>query len=152
MRGNSAGWGSLEVVAALAAGSLLAVAFVAWELRAREPMVPMRFFRSRAFSSSNAANSFLFASLFGAVFFVAQFLQTPEGYGPLDAGLRLVPWTATLMLVAPIAGALADRIGERPLMVGGLLLQAVVMAWIGLIAEPDLSYAKLVAPLMVSGC
>ena len=136
VRGNAAGWGSTEVVAALAAGALLAVAFVAWELRAREPMLPMRFFRSRAFSAANAANFFLFASLFGAVFFLAQFLQTALGYGPLDAGLRLVPWTATLLVVAPIAGALVDRIGERPLMVGGLLLQAVGMAWIALIAEP----------------
>ena len=98
---------------------LLVAAFVAWELRAREPMLPMRFFRSRAFSAGNAAIFFTFASLFAAVFFYAQLLQTVLGYGPLDAGLRLLPWTATFMTVAPIAGAMADRIGERPLMVGG---------------------------------
>ena len=98
-------------------GALLVAAFVAWELRAREPMLPMGFFRSRAFSAGNAAIFFTFASLFGAVFFYAQLLQTGLGYGPLGAGLRLLPWTATFMTVAPVAGALADRIGERPLMV-----------------------------------
>ena len=151
VRGNAAGWDSAEVVASLAAGVLLAAAFVAWELRAREPMLPMRFFRSRAFSAGNAAIFCLFASLFTAVFFLAQFLQTALGYGPLDAGLRLVPWTATLMVCAPIAGALADRLGERPFMVAGLLLQAVGMGWIALIADPAMSYSEMIAPLIIAG-
>ena len=117
----------------------------------REPMVPMRLFRSRAFAAGNAAGFFMFATLYGALFFMAQFLQTAQGHGPLGAGLRLLPWTATLFVVAPIAGALVNRIGERPLIVCGLLLQAVGMAWIALIAAPDLAYAKLVAPLIVAG-
>jgi MFS family permease len=129
----------------------LIAAFAAWELRAREPMLPMAFFRSRAFSAGNAAIFFTFASLFGAVFFYAQLLQTALGYGPLGAGLRLLPWTATFMTVAPIAGALADRIGERPLMVGGLSLQAVGMAWLALIVEPGLAYSEMLAPFIVAG-
>jgi EmrB/QacA subfamily drug resistance transporter len=151
VRGNAAGWGSVEVLAALAAGVLLAVAFVAWELRAREPMLPMRLFRSRAFSSGNASVFFLTASLFGAVFFMAQFLQTAQHHGPLDAGLRLLPWTATLFLIAPIAGARIQRVGERPFIAGGLLLQAVGMGWLALIAEPDLAYARMIAPLIIAG-
>jgi EmrB/QacA subfamily drug resistance transporter len=151
VRGNAAGWSSLEVVGTLGLGAALVVAFVAWELRAREPMLPMRFFRSRAFSSGNAGVFFLFASLFGAVFFLAQFLQTGLGHGPLEAGLRLLPWTATLFVVAPIAGALADRIGERPLLVGGLALQAAGLAWVALIAEPGLAYGEMIAPLIVAG-
>jgi MFS family permease len=114
-------------------------------------MLPMRFFRSQAFSAGNAATFFLFAALFGAVFFFAQFLQTGLGYGPLDAGLRLMPWTAMLFVVAPIAGTLADRIGERPLIVGGLALQAVGMAWLALIAEPGLAFSELLAPSIVTG-
>jgi EmrB/QacA subfamily drug resistance transporter len=152
VRGNASGWGSLEVVGALAAGLLLVAAFVAWELRAREPMLPMRFFRSRAFSAGNAAIFFLFGSLFTAVFFLAQFLQTALGYGPLDAGLRLLPWTLTLFFCAPVAGALADRLGERPFMVGGLILQAIGMGWIGLIADPGLAYSEMIIPLVVAGC
>jgi EmrB/QacA subfamily drug resistance transporter len=151
VRGNSAGWGSLEVVGSLAAGALLVAGFVAWELRAREPMLPMHFFRSRAFSAGNAAIFFTFASLFSAVFFFAQLLQTVLGYGPLGAGLRLLPWTATFVTVAPVAGALADRYGERLLMVAGLSLQALGMAWLALIADPSLSYSQLLAPFVVAG-
>jgi EmrB/QacA subfamily drug resistance transporter len=151
VRGNQAGWGSPEVVASLALGVLMMGTFVAWELQAREPMLPMRFFRSRAFSAGNAAIFFTFASLFGAVFFYAQLLQTALGFGPLGAGLRLLPWTATFMTVAPIAGAMADRIGERPLMVAGLSLQAAGMAWLALIVKPDLAYSEMLAPFILAG-
>ncbi len=151
VRGNAAGWGSFEVVGALTSGTLLIIAFVAWERRAREPMLPMRFFRSRAFSAGNATTVLQFASTLGTVFFLAQFLQISLGYDALQAGLAVVPWTATLFFVAPVAGALTDRIGRRPLAVGGLLLQAGGMAWIALIAAPDLAYGALVVPLIVGG-
>lgn len=151
MRGNSAGWASMEVVAALGAGLLLALAFVAWELRAAEPMVPMRFFRSRAFSSAIAASFLFYAAMYGVVFFLPQFLQVAQGHGPLGAGLRLLPWTATLFVFAPLAGAHVNRIGERPFIVLGLLLQAVGFAWIALIATPGVAYAQLVAPLILAG-
>ena len=120
VRGNAAGWGSAEVLGALRRPALvLLVAFVAWELRARAPMLPMRLFRSRAFSAGNAAIFCAVGALFCAVFFMAQFLQIGLGYDPLGAGLRLLPWTATLFFVAPLAGALADRFGERPFLVAG---------------------------------
>jgi EmrB/QacA subfamily drug resistance transporter len=151
VRGNQVGWGSVEVVASLVLGVVLIVSFVRWELRASEPMVPMSLFRERAFSGGNAAIFFTFASLFGAVFFYAQLMQTGLGFDPLGAGLRLLPWTATFMTVAPIAGALADRIGERPLMVAGLTLQAAGMAWLALIAEPGIAYSGMLAPLIVAG-
>jgi MFS family permease len=115
-------------------------------------MVPMRFFRSRAFSSGNVANFSLFASMNGAVFFLVQFLQTGQDYGPLAAGLRLLPLTATLFLVAPFAGSLVNRVGERVLIVVGLLAEAVGMTWIVLIARPDLPYAELITPLIIVGC
>lgn len=152
MRGNPAGWGSAEVVAALAVGVLLTVAFVWWERRTAEPMLPMGLFASRPFSSGNATIFFLSAALYGAVFFMAQFLQTAQGHGPLEAGLRLLPWTATLFVIAPIAGARISRVGERPLAVAGLLLQAAGMGWIALIASPDVAYWRLVAPLAIAGC
>ena len=151
VRGNEAGWGSAEVIASLAAGVLLTIAFVAWERRAREPMLPLALFRSRPFAAGNAAIFLTFASLFGAVFFFAQLLQTGLGYGPLETGLRLLPWTATFITVAPVAGVLADRIGERPLMVAGLSLQALGLAWVALIADPGMSYTQLLAPFIVAG-
>ena len=152
VRANGSGWASLEVVGSLAGGALLLVGFVAWELRAAEPMLPMRFFRSRAFSAGNTAGFLLYGAIFGAAFFITQFLQTTLHYGPLGAGLRLVPWTVTLSLVAPLAGAAVNRLGERPLIVTGLLLQAAGFAWIALAARPGLAYAALVPPLVVAGC
>jgi predicted MFS family arabinose efflux permease len=151
VRGNQVGWGSVEVLASLSAGVLLIMGFIRWELRAREPMLPMSFFRSRAFSAGNAAIFFTFAALFGTVFFYAQLLQTALGYGPLAAGLRLLPYTATFMTVAPIAGALADHIGERPLLIGGLALQTAGLAWLASIATPDLAYSQMLAPFIIAG-
>jgi EmrB/QacA subfamily drug resistance transporter len=151
VRGNQAGWDSVEVTGTLVAGALLVAGFVAWELRVREPMLPMRFFRNRAFAAGNGAIFLTFASLFGAVFFYAQLLQVGLGYGPLGTGLRLLPWTATFMTVAPAAGALADKIGERSLMVTGLSLQAAGMSWLAAIAEPGIAYSSLLAPLIVAG-
>jgi EmrB/QacA subfamily drug resistance transporter len=151
VRGNDAGWASAEVLVSLAAGLALLAAFVAFELRARAPMLPMRFFRSRAFSAGNAAIFCAVGGLFCAVFFMAQFLQTGLGYGPLGAGLRLLPWTATLFFVAPVAGKLVDRFGERPFLVAGPLLQAIGMGWIALIAEAGMSYGELIPPLIVAG-
>jgi EmrB/QacA subfamily drug resistance transporter len=151
VRGNSAGWGSFEVVASLAGGVLLVIVFAIWEIRTPVPMVPMRFFRSRAFSAGNAAIFLLTTSLLGVVFFLAQFFQVAQGNGPLGAGLRMLPLTATLFVVAPIAGALFNRIGARTLIVCGVFLQAVGMAWIGLIARPGLPYPELVIPLIIAG-
>jgi EmrB/QacA subfamily drug resistance transporter len=151
VRGNSAGWSSVEVLAALVGGAVLTVAFVLWELRAAEPMLPMRLFRSPAFSVGNAAMFLLWGSALGALFFMAQFLQTGLGHGPLAAGLGLMPWGATTVIVPPIAGTLINRVGERPLIAGGLALNALAMAWIALIAAPDLAYWQLVAPLVISG-
>jgi EmrB/QacA subfamily drug resistance transporter len=151
MRGNHVGWGSAEVLAALAAGGLLGLGFVAWERRAAAPMVPLHFFRARGFAPGLAA-AFLFnAAMYGVLFLLPQFLQLAQGNGPLGAGLRLLPWTATLFVVAPLSGRLINRLGERPLVVVGLTLQAMGMAWIALIAAPDLGYGQLVAPLVVAG-
>jgi EmrB/QacA subfamily drug resistance transporter len=151
VRGNTAGWGSSEVIGALAGGALLLVAFVLWESRAREPMLPMRLFRSRAFAAGNAVGLLMFGALFSAVFFMAQFQQTVLGQSPLQAGLRLIPWTGTVFIVAPIAGVLVDRIGERPLLVAGLSLQAIGLAWVAVIARTGLPYAEMVPPLIAAG-
>jgi MFS family permease len=113
--------------------------------------VPIRLFRSRTFSSGVAASFLFYASMYGTLFFLPQFLQVAQGNGPLGVGLRLLPWTATLFVFAPIGGGLVNRLGERPLVVLGLVLQAVGLAWIALIAAPNLAYVNLIAPLIVAG-
>lgn len=149
-RGNAAGWASAEVLGSLIAGGLLALAFVGWQRRATEPLVPPRLLRVRAFVAGNLATIGLFAMIFGGVFFFSQFLQNVIGLNPLQAGLGLMPWTSTLIVLGPVMGALADRIGNRPLIVGGLVIAAIGVAWVALIAEPGMSYWQLVVPFLVA--
>ena len=151
VNGNSHGWTSPGVVGALLAGAGLLAAFVAWELRTAEPMLPMRFFRNRAFSAANTASLFMYFGMFGSIFLLTQFFQTAQGYSSLQAGLRVLPWTAMPMVVAPIAGALSDRIGGRPIMSVGLGLQAVGLAWIAAVSSASVGYVSLVGPFVVSG-
>lgn len=151
VRGNQEGWASPAVLMALALGAGLLLGFVAWQRRASAPMLPLGLFRSRGFSAGTAASFLLFGALYGSVFFLAQFMQAGLGYTPMEAGLRLVPWTATLFVIAPMAGAIADKLGDRPVLVGGLVLNAVGLAWIAAVAAPDLGYGSLVMPLIVTG-
>ncbi len=151
VHGNAEGWASTEILGSLAAGALLLAAFVAWESRAARPMLPMRLFRSRAFSAANGASLFMYFGMFGSIFLLTQFFQTVQGYSPLEAGLRVLPWTAMPMVVAPIAGALSDRVGGRPFMALGLGLQAAGLAWIAAVSEPTVDYASLVGPFVLSG-
>jgi EmrB/QacA subfamily drug resistance transporter len=151
VNGNSDGWASTQIVSALVAGAVLLAAFVAWELRATEPMLPMRFFRDRAFSAANGASLFMYFGMFGSIFLLTQFFQTAQGYSPLEAGLRVLPWTAMPMVVAPIAGALSDRIGGGRIMATGLFLQAAGLAWIAAVTTGDVAYTSLVGPFILSG-
>jgi EmrB/QacA subfamily drug resistance transporter len=151
VRGNVQGWVSPEIVGALTVGALLVAAFVLWELRTPTPMLPMRFFRLRAFALANVASLFMFFGMFGSIFLLAQFFQTVQGYSPLGAGLRILPWTLAPMFIAPVAGALSDRISPRLIIGTGLTLQAVALAWIGLVSTPDVPYTSLIGPFIVAG-
>jgi EmrB/QacA subfamily drug resistance transporter len=151
VRGNAHGWTSLTVLPPMVAGGLLVAAFIAWELRAPEPMLPLHLFRSRGFTMTNVASLLMFFGMFGSIFLLAQFLQVVQGYSPLQAGLRTLPWTAMPVLVAPIAGALSDRIGGRPLLVTGLALQAIGLGWLAVVTSPTVGYLTLVPAFVVSG-
>ncbi len=151
VRGNQSGWSSLEVVTSLVAGVVLLGAFARWQLQTATPMLPPQLFRSRAFTAGNVAIFLTFASLFTGVFFFAQLLQVVLGHDALSAGLRLLPWTATFITVAPVAGALADRIGERLLLSVGLALEAAGFLWLVAVADPSLTYGQLVGPFVLAG-
>jgi EmrB/QacA subfamily drug resistance transporter len=151
VRGNAVGWSSLQIVGPLAAGLLVLVAFAAWELRAPAPMLPMRFFRNRTFTLANAVSLFMSFGMFGAIFLLAQYFQTVQGYSPLQSGLRFLPWTLMPMVVAPLAGARSDKVGANKLLGIGLAMQAIGLAWIGMIATPTTPYLEFVAPFLISG-
>jgi len=151
VRGNQVGWGSPEIVGSLMLGFVVLGLFLLWELRTEQPMLPLRFFRNRTFSSANIASFLMFFGMFGSIFLLAQFFQTVQGYSPLQAGLRVLPWTAMPIFVAPLAGALSDRIGGRPLMATGLALQSVGLAWIAFVSTPTVAYSALVIPFILSG-
>lgn len=135
----------------LFAGAALLVGFVGYSLRAKNPMLPMRLFRSRAFSGINAASLLMFLGMFGSIFLLSQFMQGVLGYSPTEAGLRMLPWTGMPMLVAPIAGILSDRIGGRPVVAAGLFLQAAGLGWMAFVVAPGVSYTAQLPGLIVSG-
>ncbi|HKR71182.1 MAG TPA: DHA2 family efflux MFS transporter permease subunit [Streptosporangiaceae bacterium] len=151
VRGNDHGWTSATVLPPIVAGALLVAAFIAWEMRAPQPMLPMHLFRSRSFSLTNVTSLLMFFGMFGSIFLLAQFLQVVQHYSPLEAGLRTLPWTAMPVFIAPIAGTLSDRIGGRPLLVIGLAMQAIGIGWIAAIASPTVAYAALIPAFVVAG-
>jgi len=151
VRGHGQGWTSPEIVISLVAGALVFALFVLWELRTPEPMLPMRFFENRVFTLANVASLLMFFGMFGSIFLLSQFFQTVQGYSPFGSGLRILPWTIMPMFVAPIAGALSDRIGGARLMGIGLTLQAGGLASLAAISTPTTPYWHLVVPFMVSG-
>jgi EmrB/QacA subfamily drug resistance transporter len=151
VRGAELGWTSTTVLSSLIAGAALLGGFLAWQHRAKEPMLPLRFFRSRAFSAVNGVSFSMYFGVFGSIFLLAQFFQVTQGYSPLEAGLRTLPWTGMPMIVAPIAGMLSDRIGSRPLMATGLALQAGAIAWLATVSSPTVPYGELVVPFAMAG-
>jgi EmrB/QacA subfamily drug resistance transporter len=151
VRANDVGWSSPELVASLLTGAALLVAFVAWEHKMPAPMVPMRLFRSRPFAIGNVTTFLMSGATFAAAFLVTQEFQFARGYSPISTGVRLLPFFATPMIVSPIAGALSDRIGRRPIMVTGLSLQAVGYAWVAARGSLATSWIEQVLALLVAG-
>jgi EmrB/QacA subfamily drug resistance transporter len=151
VRGNEHGWTSTGIVVPLVAGALLVAAFVWWESRAASPMLPLEFFRNRTFTLANVASLLMFFGMFGSIFFLAQFFQTVQHYTPLQSGLRILPWTAMPIFIAPLAGAFSDKIGGQRLMAVGLGLQAAGLAWIAAVSTPTMPYSHIVGAFVLSG-
>ena len=152
VRVGESGWGDGLALAGLLGGLAVLGCFVGWERRTAAPMLPLRLFSSRTFTAASIAGFMSFGAIMAAAFLTAQYFQLGLGYSPLGAGLRLLPWTATPMLVAPVAGALADRIGTRPLLVTGLALQAAGLAWVAALATAgSAGYGRYVLPFVIAG-
>ncbi|MHC5902770.1 MFS transporter [Streptomyces sp. S6] len=151
VHGEPDGWTSVTVLGAFAAGAVLLAAFVAWEARAPQPMLPLSFYRVRAFTLTNVVSAAMYFGVFGSLFLLAQYLQIAPPRTPLEAGVRTLPWTLMPMVVAPVAGLLTDRVGGGRLMALGLFLQGVGLGWIDLVAGTDTPYSALVGPMVVAG-
>jgi MFS family permease len=93
----------------------------------------------------------MFFGMFGSIFLLAQFFQTVQGYSPLESGLRILPWTLAPMFIAPVAGALSDRIPPRLILGTGLALQAAALAWIASVSTPTTPYGELIVPFVLAG-
>ena len=151
VRAGGAGWTDRWVIGALACGLALLGGFVLRERRAQAPMLPLGLFRIRAFAAANASGFLMSGAIFSAAFLTSQYFQLGLGYGPLATGLRLLPWTATPMLIAPLSGVVADRIGTRPLMAAGLALQAGGLGWVAWLASAAGGYGRFVLPMIIAG-
>jgi EmrB/QacA subfamily drug resistance transporter len=151
VQGSLHGWETPDALIGLALGGVLLVGLVVWETRAPEPMIPLGMFRVPTYSSAVGTQFLLSAAIFSAAFLTSQFFQFARGDSPLGAGLRFLPWTATPLIVAPIAGALCDRVGARRLIVPGLLMQAVGFGWIVALAGMSSGYASYVLPFVIAG-
>jgi EmrB/QacA subfamily drug resistance transporter len=151
VRSQSEGWSSPEVVIALGAGALLLAAFVAYELRAAEPMLPLGFFANRGFAVTNVVSMAMYFGMFGSIFFLSQFLQNVLHNTPLQAGEKLLIWTGATMIVSPLAGIFSERYGSRLFMVAGLGLQALALGWLASLAAVSQSYTSMIAPFILAG-
>ncbi|RFA12522.1 MFS transporter [Subtercola boreus] len=151
VRGNDAGWSSLEVVGSLALGAVLLAAFIVWESRTSAPLLPLRLFHDRSFSIANVVGVVFSFGIFGSVFILIQFLQIVQGHSPLEAGLMTMPWTMAPLVVAPLTGLITPRIGTRAPIVAGLALQAAGIIWLSAILSADASYASMIGPFLFAG-
>ena len=151
IRGNDDGWSSPSIVASLAGGVVLVAAFLWREGRTRFPLLDLRLFRSRGFTVANSVGFLMSFGMFGSIWLLTLFMQEVQGASPLRAGLETMPWTGTIMVVAPVAGILAGRVGARPLVLAGMAAQAGALAWIGSIAEASTPYASLLPAFILGG-
>ncbi|GHP13980.1 MFS transporter [Lentilactobacillus fungorum] len=130
---------------------LLAIVFLLRQLKEVHPMVPLNLFKRSPFSGGNISTFLLYASMYGVVFFLPQYFQIVNHSNALSAGLKMLPWTGTLVLIAPFAGKAVDQFGERLIGTIGLTMQGIGYLWIAIISSPSTSYLNIVVPLAIAG-
>lgn len=151
VRGNEAGWDSLEVMGSLILGAILIAAFVVWESKVDAPLLPLRLFRDRSFTLANIVGLVFSFGIFGSIFILIQFLQVVQGHSPLEAGLMTMPWTLAPLVIAPLTGFIVPRVGTRVLIVAGLALQAIGVFWIAATMSVDLTFGSMFLPFLITG-
>jgi EmrB/QacA subfamily drug resistance transporter len=151
VRGNSVGWGAPMTLIGYGTGVALLVAFLRWEARAAHPMLPLRIFRDRAFTSANAAGFLLHFAMFGTFFFLIQFLALVRGEGSIAEGVSTLPWTLMPLLVSPLAGRAGKRIEPARLTAAGMTLVSAGIISLALLVGPSTSALALAPSMFVTG-
>ncbi|MGW7006225.1 MFS transporter [Streptomyces sp. NPDC054933] len=151
VHGDADGWTSAQVLGAFAGAALLLPAFAAWESRVAHPMLPLSFYRVRAFTLTNVVSAAMYFGVFGSIFLLSQYLQIAPVRTPLRAGELTLAWSLMPMFIAPLAGALTDRVGGGRLMALGLFMQGGGLAWINLEATTNTPYSHLVVAMIIGG-
>lgn len=151
VHGNDDGWSDPLVVGPLVLAVALLPAYVLWARGRAHAVLPLRLFSARKFTVANVIFLMFTLGMFGTVFLLSQYLQIVQGYTPLEAGIRTLPWTAAPMVVAPIAGALVGRLGYRNLLFTGLVLQTTSLVWFAALTENGSGYASFLVPLAMAG-
>ena len=151
VRSADRGWGDPSSGSRSPPGRRLVIAFVAAEHHASFPLVPPSLFRVRSFSAVNGVSVCIYASLSGSVYLMSQFFQLAQHASPLVAALRFVPWPAPGLVIAPLAGAWAGKLGNRPFLVVGMMLHAIALVWFALVVDAYTEYLALCGPLVLSG-
>jgi len=147
---NSYGWGSVRILGAFALAAVALAAFVLLERHQRAPMLDLSLFRNRTFGGANAAMLFVGLAMFGTFFYVSLYLQNVLKYSPVQAGASFLPMTVLVILIAPRAGALTDRVGSRWLVGTGMTLLAVMLFYYTQLGAHE-SFWRLLPGLLIGG-
>jgi EmrB/QacA subfamily drug resistance transporter len=151
VRAAADGWGDPITLASFAASIALLGAFVLTELRAEQPIIPMRLFASRERSGAYLARILVVSGIFAMFFFLTQFLQGARDYSPLRAGLAFLPMTLLVFSMVQVVPRIAPRIGNARMLVGGLALAMAGMAWISRVGTGTAYFPGIVLPLSLVG-
>ncbi|HXJ65691.1 MAG TPA: MFS transporter [Actinomycetota bacterium] len=148
IEGNDRGWTDGLILAAFGLAAALLIAFFVIESRREYPMLPLSFFKIPTFAASNVVAAAVFFALFGTTFFLSLYLQNVRGFSPVQAGIRLFPFTVMILIIAPVAGRLSDKYGSRWFMTFGTATLALGLALMTR-AQPDSSYLTVILPAMI---
>jgi EmrB/QacA subfamily drug resistance transporter len=143
------GWWATNVLYAFGAAAVLLGVFIVWELKSKNAMLPLHFFKNMSFTGANVALTLVAFGLMGSMFFLGQFLQSVQGYSPFEAGVRLLPMAAVSFISTVLSAKIAERIGTKVTVALGIFIAAIGFFYFAQIAAVDVSYAKFALAMCI---
>jgi EmrB/QacA subfamily drug resistance transporter len=144
------GWNAGNVLIAFGVAIVLLTAFALWELRSKEPMLPLRFFKNMSFTGANVALTLIAFAMFGCFFFLSQYLQTVQGYTALQAGIRLLPMAVAAFIGAVVSARIAQKIGTKLTVAAGIMIAAAGLFYFYKVAAVDTSFGAIAFGMSVT--